>query len=119
MPREHTMTQIKDYKELRAILQEAINQNGVVIPLSHRTEKGLEFFKATNGVLYTTMALKKDGSGILTKSNIRPKAPLVEVDGDQPLMLEEERTTTIEPNVEALLNFFQTTLLAFKNPHEH
>ncbi|MEZ8733759.1 hypothetical protein [Vibrio sp. 10N.239.312.D08] len=112
------MTQIKDYKELRAILQEAINQNGVVIPLSHRTEKGLEFFKATNGVLYTTMALSKDGSGILTRSNIRPKAPFVEIDGEQPLMLEEERTTTLEPNVEALLNYFQNTLLAFKNPNK-
>ncbi|MDA0152151.1 hypothetical protein OH460_07545 [Vibrio sp. Makdt] len=108
------MNRITTHVELRTILRDAINANGVEIPLSQRTQKGLEHFKATNGLLYTIMTLNSDASGIDTATNIRPKAPLVELQDNHSLALDVELTNTIEPTKEAVLAFFSTTLLAFR-----
>lgn len=48
--------------ELRELFKVMINKNGVMIPLSQRSEKGLEFFKMTNGYDYVTYNLDNDGT---------------------------------------------------------
>lgn len=111
------MTPIQSDAQLRKILQDAINANGVHIPLSQRSEKGLEHFKATNGTLFTTLTLSADLTTISTKTNIRSKAPLVELDKSQVLLLEETRDQEIEPTAESVLKFFDTTLIAFRTAY--
>ncbi len=108
------MTTITSDAQLRTILRDAINANGVHIPLSQRAEQGLEHFKATNGTLFTILTLSSDLATIHAKTNIRPVAPLLQISETDRLLLDKEEHQDIEPTEESVLKYFANTLLAFK-----